>query len=145
MLNQNTPTQSALSIAIGELAWAILQIALRSLAVWFVWNLLVPNLFNLPIIDFGQAFILVVLVKLLFSNLNGYSKYQTKHLYDLNKRIDSFIMNQAYQNNSILFVLKEMHNRTVSDDEQLSLTSANETIDETESENYNNNHSENDK
>lgn len=125
---------SVLSTLMGEIGWVVIQLAIRSVGIWFLWNVLVTTVFTkVPEIAFGHAFLLLILVKLTFSNLDGYSKYQTKHLFDLSQNLRSLIVNQAFQNNSILTILKELHNRNASDSEKFEVVS----IDEVEKENYN--------
>lgn len=47
---------------------------LFALPVMWIWNAVIPNIFGLPTIGFGQAMGLVVLSKLLFYNGSGRKK-----------------------------------------------------------------------
>lgn len=146
-MNEETPQiqtnsfQAALSVLVSDLGWFVLQLAGRALLVYFGWNLLATSTFSVPQLTFGHAFVLVVVIKVLFSNLDGHSKYQTRHLYDLNNNIKSLIINQAYQNNSILKLLADWHGRNVPADERFTTVS----LDEDEQTNYNERPTENNK
>ena len=54
---------------------AILIVGLLfALPVMWIWNAVIPSIFGLPTIGFGQAMGLVVLAKLLFYNGSGRKK-----------------------------------------------------------------------
>lgn len=86
-----------------DVKWYLLAITLKAIPVWLLWNYLLTSVFNgLHDINFGHAFGIVMFVNILFSNLNGYSKYQTRHLYDLKSLLFQLILNQHNQNKAIL-------------------------------------------
>ncbi len=124
MTEYNNSNFNIPSNVLNIVGWMILSITLKSIVVWFGWNLILPTLLNLPIIDFGKAFVLTTVIRVLFSNLNGHSKYHTLHLNDLSAKIERLTNNQTYQNNSILFALAEIYNRDAEEGHKLNLVKA---------------------
>lgn len=103
MTNQPQPKatsqlQAMISTFINDLMWRVVECAIKAALVMFFWNGLIAPLFPLPALAFGNAFALVVIVAVLFSNLNGYSKFQTRHLFDLKSLVYQLIVNQHTQN-----------------------------------------------
>lgn len=56
---------AVLMVAFGAVAIAILLIFIFAFPVMWLWNNLIPSLFNGPIIGFWQTFGLLVLVRLI--------------------------------------------------------------------------------
>lgn len=119
-----------------DLPWFILRMALKGLGVMITYNLIVTNAYpNLSEISIGVAVAMVLLVKFLFSSLDGFSKYQTRHLLDLKSSMSILIGNQLIQNSSIVEALKELKDSEKDSDKANSTVS--ETIDETRASDYN--------
>ncbi len=51
--------------------FTVLFIAVYSVALWVLWNWLMPTLFGLPVISFWQALGLLVLSRVLFGGFLG--------------------------------------------------------------------------
>ena len=56
---------------IGFILLAIIGVLVFGSVVMLLWNALMPEIFHLPIISFGQALGLLVLAKILFSGFRG--------------------------------------------------------------------------
>jgi len=56
--------------SLGILAF-LAMIAVFSVAAMFLWNILMPEIFGLPVLDYGQAAGMVVLARILFGGLGG--------------------------------------------------------------------------
>lgn len=97
--------QDMISTFVNDLLWRVVQCAIKAALVMFFWNGLIAPLFPLPAFAFGNAFALVAIVAVLFSNLNGYSKFQTRHLFDLKSLVYQLIVNQHTQNTIIMSLL----------------------------------------
>ncbi len=131
--SQVTNQESLTSHIIGVWAKAILWVALKSIALWFGWNLVFPTVLGVKYIDFGQAFVIVCLIRLLFTSLDPFSKFQTRHLFDMSNNLRVLIMNQLYQNNTNAFILKEIHDKMFdSDIEKIMTDSTSKTVDNEE-------------
>jgi hypothetical protein len=85
--------------------WRVVETGIKAALIMFLWNGFVATIFLLPTLAFGNAFAIVALVAILFSNLNEYSKFQTYHLFDLKTLISQLIINQHAQNISIISLL----------------------------------------
>lgn len=59
-------------MAIGGMALAILIGAIFSVAVVYIWNGVMPELFGFPTITYLQAFLLIVLSRLFFGGIGGH-------------------------------------------------------------------------
>jgi hypothetical protein len=55
----------------GFIFLAIIGVLVFGTVVMLLWNALMPEIFHLPIINFGQALGLLVLSKILFSSFRG--------------------------------------------------------------------------
>jgi hypothetical protein len=55
-------------------AFAIVAVTLAGLIVMFLWNRLMPSLFGIPLIGFGQAVGLLVLSRILFGGLRAHGR-----------------------------------------------------------------------
>ena len=111
-MTQQTPAHKAphplaamISTFVHDLMWRIVEIALKAALIMFFWNGFVATIFPFPAFAFGNAFAIVALVAVLFSNLNGYSKFQTRHLFDLKSLVYQLIVNQHTQNTTIMSLL----------------------------------------
>ncbi len=101
----SNPLAVVIGTYINDLLWRIIGIAIRAIVLLFFWNGFIASLFPLPTLEFGNAFGMVVIVMVLFSNLNGYSKFQTRHLFDLKSLVYQLIVNQHTQNTIIMGLL----------------------------------------
>lgn len=79
---------------IDDWKWKVILMGVKALIIVLVWNNFLTAL-ALPELKYGQAFAIVFLVTVLFSNLNGYSKYQTGHLADIKHLLNSILTLQA--------------------------------------------------
>ena len=84
-----------------DLGWWILRIALKAALILFLANFWLLPYFGLPTIEFGHAFALVAIVSLLFSNLDGYSKFSNSYLFEIRQILNQLHINQFYQNQNI--------------------------------------------
>ena len=90
----STKSSPFVNIDINTICWLVIQYALKALAVLLLWNHIVAPQMQLPEVTFGVVFALAVAVKVLFSNLNGFSPHQTRHLYDLKNLVQHLVSNQ---------------------------------------------------
>ena len=67
-----------IGMALGGMLLAVLIGALFSVVIVFVWNGVMPDLFGLPTIDYLQAFLLIVLSRLLFGGI-GHGGHHGHH------------------------------------------------------------------
>lgn len=111
MTQQTPPTKTPNPLAVmirtfvHDLMWRVVETGIKAALIMFLWNGFVATIFLLPTLAFGNAFAIVALVAILFSNLNEYSKFQTYHLFDLKTLISQLIINQHAQNISIISLL----------------------------------------
>lgn len=143
--NQNPQAPHPLAVMIStfihDLMWRVVEIAIKAGIVMFFWNGFVANVFPLPELAFGNAFALVVIVSVLFGNLNGYSKFQTRHLFDLKSLVYQLIVNQHVQNTTIMNLLSRPKNQP--GENEKNVPTADKKVDETEKGGYNTEESEN--
>lgn len=135
------PLAVAISTFITDLIWRIVECALKAAVVMFFWNGFISSLFPLPALAFGNAFGIVVLVAVLFSNLNGYSKFQTRHLFDLKSLVYQLIVNQHTQNTTIMNLLSRSENQ--SNENEKTVPETDKKVDGNEKSDYNTEESEN--
>lgn len=108
--DNKTPSQPEyiqISHIVSGVLWRILEFALKAAVVMFLWNSFLSSVLVMPSVEFGNAFAIVVLVSVLFSNLNGHSKYHTQHLFHLKHLVHQLVINQHNQNLSIMSLLSK--------------------------------------
>lgn len=107
----NTPPQQpkAFNIPMQDMGWFVINIALKAIGVMITYNLIIEKVYpSLHSINFGVAVAMVLLVKFLFSNLDGFSKFQTRHLFDMKNVLIALHSNQVLQNNAILLAIQKL-------------------------------------
>lgn len=147
-MTQNTPAPKApnpLAIMLGtfinDLMWRIVEYAFKAAILLFFWNGFIASVFPIPALAFGNAFGIVVIVAVLFSNLNGYSKFQTRHLFDLKTMLYQLIVNQHTQNTTIMSLLSRPAHQ--SDENEKIVPEPDKKVDGKEESGYNTEESEN--
>ena len=100
-----------ISNLVTTLLWVLLEIAIKAALIMFLWNGFIAAHFTLPAVGFGHAYAIVILVAVLFGNLDGHSKLHTQHLFDLKYLINQLIINQYNQNVKIMSLLDNQSER----------------------------------
>lgn len=135
------PLAVMISTFVHDLMWRIVEIAIKAALIMFFWNGFVATIFPLPTLAFGNAFAIVALVAVLFSNLNGYSKFQTRHLFDLKSLVYQLIVNQHTQNTTIMSLLSRPADQ--SGENEKNVPETDKKVDGNEKSDYNTEESEN--
>lgn len=91
-----TKIGSIIKYVINEWKWAIVAFALKALAVTWLWNHFLTPL-ALPELQFGQVFAITLIIHILFSNLNGYSRHQMNYLFDIKILLQNLLQITAIQ------------------------------------------------
>lgn len=102
---EETQTNQALAVDFNrvtkEIFWAIARIAIKAVLIVYLANHWLLPYLGFPPIEFGHAFALVATIWILFANLDGYSKFNNAHLFEIRQILNQLHINQFYQNKSI--------------------------------------------
>lgn len=144
--SNNQPTAvdhllATISVVLQDTLWRIVGFAIKAVLLLFLWNGFVSSIFTLPQLAFGNAFAIVAIITVLFSNLNGHSKFQTRHLFDLKSLVYQLIVNQHSQNTAIMGLLSR--SETQSNENDKTVLKTDKEVDEGTKKDYNTDESEN--
>lgn len=139
---QKTPHQFVVMFgtALTDCMWQVIEFAIKAGLIMLFWNGFLASALSLPALAFGTAFALVAVVTILFSNLNGHSKFHTRHLFDLKNLVYQLVVNQHTQNNTIMSLLSRSSNQSTENENIVSKPK--EKVDEDDKNDYNTEESE---
>ncbi len=128
-----------------RLAYDLLWFAVRAFMLMIAWNLVAPDVLGVTQVTFGQSFMVLVIVQLMFTNLNTDIKVISEKMNHMSQQIFQLSVNQITQNNGIATTLQEISDKLSDSDVHVeeTISAPQEGVDEGSDIGYNTRQSEN--